>query len=112
MADRLAGAQMNCFVLDAAPDRLDKPVVVSGAFAVHDRRAPRPGTVSVNAPGERLAEARIERSVGNRGDSHDTALAETIDGRYKAEPIHRHIRKTRESVEPATLERVASIVID
>jgi transposase InsO family protein len=34
---------------------------------------------------ERLAEAGIERSVGSVGDSHDNALAETINGLYKAE---------------------------
>nr|CBA28320.1 hypothetical protein Csp_A06680 [Curvibacter putative symbiont of Hydra magnipapillata] len=38
---------------------------------------------------ERLAEAGIEPSVGSRGDSYDNALAETINGLYKAELIHR-----------------------
>ena len=57
---------------------------------------------------ERLAEAGIEPSVGNRGDSYDNALAETINGLYKAELIHRRAPwKTRESVELATLEWVA-----
>ena len=39
---------------------------------------------------ERLAEAGIEPSVGSKGDSYDNALAQTIDGSYKAELIHRH----------------------
>ncbi|WP_245004723.1 IS3 family transposase [Paraburkholderia sacchari] len=56
---------------------------------------------------ERLAEAGIEPSVGSRGDSYDNALAETINGLYKAELIHRRTWKTRESVELATLEWVA-----
>jgi putative transposase len=57
---------------------------------------------------ERLAEAGIEPSVGSRGDSYDNALAETINGLYKAELIHRRTPwKTRESVELATLEWVA-----
>ncbi|RQP85042.1 IS3 family transposase [Burkholderia ubonensis] len=56
---------------------------------------------------ERLAEAGIEPSVGNRGDSYDNALAETINGLYKAELIHRRTWKTRESVELATLQWVA-----
>ncbi len=30
------------------------------------------------------------RIVGSRGDSYDNALAETINGLYKAELIHRH----------------------
>jgi len=38
---------------------------------------------------ERLAEADIEPSVGSTGDSYDNALAETINGLYKAEIIHR-----------------------
>ena len=54
---------------------------------------------------ERLAEAGIEPSVGSRGDSYDNALAETINGLYKIELIHRRAPwKTRESVELATLE--------
>ena len=53
---------------------------------------------------ERLAEAGIEPSVGSTGDSYDNALAETINGLYKAEMIHRRRpRKTREAVELSTL---------
>lgn len=57
---------------------------------------------------ERLAEAGIEPSVGSTGDSYDNALAETINGLYKAEIIHRRGPwKTREAVEMATLEWVS-----
>jgi len=57
---------------------------------------------------ERLAEAGIEPSVGSKGDSYDNALAETINGLYKAEMIHRRGPwKTTESVELATLEWVS-----
>ncbi|VVE43430.1 transposase [Pandoraea cepalis] len=57
---------------------------------------------------ERLTEAGIEPSVGSRGDSYYNALAETINGLYKAERIHRRAPcSTRESVELATLEWVA-----
>jgi transposase InsO family protein len=38
---------------------------------------------------ERLAEAGINASVGSVGDSYDNALAETINGLYKAEVIHK-----------------------
>jgi len=38
---------------------------------------------------ERLAEAGIEPSVGSVGDSYDNALAETINGLYKNELVHR-----------------------
>jgi putative transposase len=57
---------------------------------------------------ERLAEAGIEPSVGSKGDSYDNALAETLNGLYKAELIHRRAPwKTREAVELATLEWVS-----
>lgn len=57
---------------------------------------------------ERLAEAGTEPLVGSRGDSYDNALAETVNGLYKTELIHRRGPwKTRESVEMATLEWVA-----
>ncbi|GAB4402657.1 MAG: integrase core domain-containing protein [Rhodoferax sp.] len=52
---------------------------------------------------ERLAEADVESSVGRKGDSYDNALAETTNGPYKAEVIHRRTWKTREAVELATL---------
>ena len=53
---------------------------------------------------ERLAEAGIEPSVGSVGDSYDNALAETINGLYKAEVIHRRGPwRSFEAVEFATL---------
>ena len=46
--------------------------------------------------------------TGSTGDSYDNALAETINGLYKAEVIHqRGPWKTREAVELATLEWVS-----
>lgn len=50
-----------------------------------------------------MAEAGIEASVGSVGDSYDNALAETINGLYKTEVIHRQSWKSREAVELATL---------
>lgn len=56
---------------------------------------------------ERLAEAGIEPSVGSVGDSYDNALAETINGLYKAEVIRRRGPwRSLEDVEFATLEWV------
>lgn len=85
--------------------------------ALHDRRpAHRDGLVHHSDRGsqylsikytERLAEAGIEPSVGSIGDSYDNALAETINGLYKAEVIHRRGPwRTMEAVEFATLEWV------
>ncbi len=51
-----------------------------------------------------LAEAGIEPLVGSVGDSYDNALAETINGLYKAEVTHRRSWRNREAVELATLE--------
>ena len=56
---------------------------------------------------ERLADAGVVPSVGSVGDSYDNALAETINGLYKAEVIHRRGPwRSLEAVEYATLEWV------
>ena len=56
---------------------------------------------------ERLALAETVSSVGSRGDSYDNALAETVNGLYKAELINRHGPwRTVEQVELATAEWV------
>ena len=85
--------------------------------ALHERRpARRAGLVHHSDRGsqylsikytERLADAGIEPSVGSVGDSYDNALAETINGLYKAEVIHRRGPwRSFEAVEFATLEWV------
>jgi transposase InsO family protein len=57
---------------------------------------------------ERLAEAGIEPSVDSKGDNYDNALAENINGLYKAELIHRRAPwKTKAAVESGTLEWVS-----
>lgn len=69
----------------------------------HSPRQFRPG----RAYTERLAEAGIEPSVGSVGDSYDNALAETINGLYKAEVIHRRGPwRSFEALELATPEWV------
>ena len=53
---------------------------------------------------ELFAEAGIEPSVGSVGDSYDNAMAETINGLYKAELTHRSGPwRSFEAVEYATL---------
>lgn len=44
--------------------------------------------------------------MGSVGAPYDNALAETINGLYKAEVIHRRSWQNREAVELATLEWV------
>ena len=87
---RVSSSMTTDFVLDALEQ------------ALYARRLGDDGTLIHHS-----AEAGIEPSVGSRGDSYDNALAETINGLYKAELIHRRTWKTRESVELATLEWVA-----
>ena len=56
----------------------------------------------------RLSDAGIESSVGSRGDSYDNALAESVNGLYKAELIHRRGSwEDAEQVERATAAWVA-----
>lgn len=56
---------------------------------------------------DRLAEAGVQPSVGSVGDAYDNALAETINGLFKTEVIHRRGPwRSMEAVEFATLEWV------
>lgn len=56
---------------------------------------------------ERLAEAGLSASVGTKGDSYDNALAESINGLYKTELIHKNGPwRNMEHVEFATLNWV------
>ena len=93
------------FVLDALEQALHARRPVRGGGLVHhsDRGVQY---VSIKYT-ERLAAAGIEPSVGSVGDSYDNALAETINGLYKAELIHRRGPwRSFEAVEFATLEWV------
>jgi putative transposase len=93
------------FVLDALEQALHDRRPVSGSGLVHhsDRGVQYVSIVYT----ERLAAAGLEPSVGSVGDSYDNALAETINGLYKAEVIHRRGPwRSMEAVEYATLEWV------
>ena len=93
------------FVLDALEQALhERRPVHRGGLVHHSDRGTQ--YVSIRYT-ERLAEAGIEPSVGSVGDSYDNALAETINGLYKAEVIHRRGPwRSFETVEFATLEWV------
>ena len=94
------------FVLDALEQALyaRRPTEEDGLICHSDRGSQY---LSIRYS-ERLAEAGIEPSVGSKGDSYDNALAETINGLYKAEVIHRRGPwKTKQAVELATLEWVS-----
>lgn len=93
------------FVLDALEQALhDRRPTHRGGLVHHSDRGSQYVSIKYT---ERLAEAGIEPSVGSVGDSYDNALAETINGLYKAEVIHRRGPwKSFEAVEFATLEWV------
>ena len=75
------------FVLDALEQALhDRRPAHGGGLVHHSDRGVQYVSIRYS---ERLAEAGIEPSVGSVGDSYDNALAETINGLYKAEVIHR-----------------------
>ena len=90
------------FVLDALEQALhDRRPVHRGGLVHHSDRGSQYVSIKYT---ERLAEAGIEPSVGSVGDSYDNALAETINGLYKAEVIHRRGPwRSFEAVEYATL---------
>jgi transposase InsO family protein len=93
------------FVLDALEQALHerRPVRADGLVHHSDRGGQY---VSIKYT-ERLKEAGLEPSVGSVGDSYDNALAETINGLYKAEVIWRRGPwRNFEAVEFATLEWV------
>ena len=93
------------FVLDALEQALaDRKPVSGGGLVHHSDRGVQ--YVSIKYTG-RLAEAGLVPSVGSVGDSYDNALAETINGLYKAEVIWRRGPwRSLEAVEYATLEWV------
>ena len=102
---RVSTSMHTDFVLDALEQALyERRPAHSGGLIHHSDRGSQ--YVSIRYT-ERLAEAGIEPSVGSRGDSYDNALAETINGLYKAELIYRRAPwQSRESVELATLQWV------
>ena len=102
---RVSSSMHTDFVLDALEQALyARQPERDGALIHHSDRGSQYVSIRYS---ERLAEAGIEPSVGSKGDSYDNALAETINGLYKAEVIHRRSWPTRESVELATLEWVS-----
>ena len=90
------------FVLDALEQALhDRRPMHRGGLVHHSDRGSQYLSIKYT---EKLADAGIQPSVGSVGDSYDNALAETINGLYKAEVIHRcGPWRTFQDVEYATL---------
>ena len=92
------------FVLDALEQALHERRPVRGGLVHHSDRGVQYVSIKYT---ERLVEAGLVPSVGSVGDSYDNALAETINGLYKAEVIWRRGPwRSLEAVEYATLEWV------
>lgn len=101
---RVSSSMRTDFVLDGLEQALYARQPERNELIHHSDRSSQYVSIKYS---ERLAEAGIGPSVGSKGDSYDNALAETINGLYKAELIHRRAPwKTREAVELATLEWV------
>ncbi|MCV5347915.1 IS3 family transposase [Escherichia coli] len=95
---RVSSSMETTFVLDALEQALwaRRP---SGTIHHSDK-----GSQYVSlAYTQRLKEAGLLASTGSTGDSYDNAMAESINGLYKAEVIHRKSWKNRAEVELATL---------
>jgi transposase InsO family protein len=103
---RVSTSMQTDFVLDALEQALyARQAERNGPLIHHSDRGSQYVSIRYS---ERLSEAGVEPSVGSRGDSYDNALAETINGLYKTELIHRRAPwKTRQTLELATLEWVA-----
>ena len=95
---RVSSSMETTFVLDALEQALwaRRP---SGTIHHSDK-----GSQYVSlAYTERLKEAKLLASTGSTGGPHDNAMAESINGLYKAEVIHRKSWKNRAEVELVTL---------
>ncbi|WP_423779450.1 IS3 family transposase [Escherichia coli] len=95
---RVSSSMETTFVLDALEQALwaRRP---SGTIHHSDK-----GSQYVSlAYTQRLKEVGLLASTGSTGDSYDNAMAESINGLYKAEVIHRKSWKNRAEVELATL---------
>ena len=103
---RVSSSMRTGFVLDALEQALyARQPERDSSLIHHSDRASQYVSIRYS---ERFAEAGVGPSVGSKGDSYDNALAETINGLYKAELIHRRAPwKTKEAVELTTLEWVA-----
>jgi putative transposase len=103
---RVSSSMNTDFVIDALEQALyARQPERDSSLVHHSDRGSQYVSIRYSEP---LAEAGVEPSVGSKGDSYDNALAETINGLYKAELIHRRAPwKNKEAVELATLEWVS-----
>ena len=108
-ARRIVGWRVSCtatagFVLDPLEQAIHQRRPAQVQLVHHSDRGSQYLAIKYT---ERLAEAKIAPSDGSVGDSYDNAPAETINGLFKAEVIHRRGPwRSFDAVEYATLEWV------
>jgi putative transposase len=90
---------------DLALDALEMAIFSRGDLDGLIHHSDRGGRYLAIRYTERLDDAGVVNSVGSRGDSYDNALAETVNGLYKAELINR--KGPWRSVEQVELETAA-----
>jgi putative transposase len=101
---RLAGHMRTDLPLEALEMALWQRDVQDGQLVHHSDRGSQYLSVRYT---ERLVEAGVSVSVGSKGDSYDNALAETVNGLYKAELVERHGSwRSLDELELATLEYI------
>jgi putative transposase len=101
---RLAGHMRTDLPLEALEMALWQRDVQGGQLVHHSDRGSQYLSIRYT---ERLAEAGAFVSVGSKGDSYDNALAETVNGLYKAELVERHGPwRSLDELELATLEYI------
>ena len=102
---RVSSSMTTGFVLNALEQALyARQPVRDSSLVQHSDRGSQYVSIRYS---NRLVGAGAAPSIGSRSDSTDSGLAETINGLYKAETIHRRGPwKTAEAVELATSECV------
>jgi putative transposase len=89
-------------VLDALEMALWRRDLTIGALIHHSDRGSQYTSFRYS---DRLAEAKVAASVGSRGDSYDNAMAESLNGTFKAELVKLHGPwRTRSQLEIAVIE--------
>jgi putative transposase len=102
---QLASHLRTDLVLDALEMALWRSGLTFGELVHHSDRGTQYTSYRYS---QRLADAEVAASVGSRGDSYDNAMAESLNGTFKAELIHLHGPwRTRDQAEMAIIECTA-----
>ena len=99
---QLANHLRTDLVLDALEMALWRRDLTAGDLIHHSDRGCQYTSIRYS---DRLAEMNVAASVGSRGDSYDNAMAESLNGTFKAELIKLHGPwRTRDATEIAIIE--------